>query len=55
MEAFMLIESTINETSTLSNSLDQFCMKYKLPREMSNFEKEDYKQKIEELKIKFGN
>ena len=54
-EGLLLIEASVNETSDLSNSLDEFCVKYKLSRKMSDFEKKDYVQKIEELKSKIKN
>lgn len=55
IEAFNLIQITINQTSDLSESLEIFCNKYKLPREMSDFDKNEYKEKIAEIKTKFGN
>lgn len=52
-EGLILIQASINETSELSNSLDEFCAKYKLLRKMSDFDKIDFSQKIEEMKSKF--
>ncbi len=54
-EGVLLIQVSINETSDLSNSLDEFCVKYKLSRKMSDFDKKDFAQKIEELKSKLKN
>ncbi len=54
-EAFALAQSTIKETSDLSDLLGNFCSKYKLSRELREFEKVDYKQKIEEIQTKLGN
>lgn len=55
MEAFNLIQTAINQASDLSESLEIFCDKYKLPREMSDFDKNDYQQKIDEIKSKLEN
>lgn len=49
-EGVLLIESSINETSNLSDSIDKFCTKYNLSRKMSDFKKEEYVKKIETLK-----
>jgi hypothetical protein len=54
-EGLILVETLVNETSDLSNSLEEFCIKYKLSKKMSDFEKEDYIQKIEVLKSKLKN
>ncbi|WP_298153907.1 hypothetical protein [Flavobacterium sp.] len=54
-EGLLLIQASINETSDLSNSLDAFCVKYKLSRKMSDFDKKNFTQKIEELKSKLKN
>lgn len=54
-EGILLLESSVNLTSDLSNAIDEFCTKYKLQREMSAFEKNGYKQKIEEVRIKLKN
>ncbi|SFB15003.1 hypothetical protein SAMN05660845_1871 [Flavobacterium swingsii] len=48
----VLVESLVSETSDLNNSLDEFCVKYKLPKKMSDFEKKDYAEKIKALKSK---
>ena len=55
MEAFNLIKVIVNQTSDLSESLEIFCIKYQLPREMRDFDKKDYAHKIDELKSKLGN
>ncbi len=54
-EGLLLLESSVNLTSDLSKTIDEFCTKYKLPRKMSEFEKNDYKQQIEEIRIKLKN
>lgn len=54
-EGLLLIQDSINETSVLSNSLDEFCVKYKLSRKMSDFDKKNLTQKVEELKSKLKN
>ncbi len=54
-EGLILVENLVYETSDLSDSLEEFCIKYKLSRKMSDFEKEDYIQKIEVLKSKLKN
>jgi len=51
----LLIEKSVKETSELSNNIDKFCEKYKLARKMSDFEKKDLSQKIENLKSKLKN
>ena len=55
MEAFNLIQISINQTSNLSESLEIFCDKYKLPRKMTDFDKKDYNEKIAEIKTKLEN
>ena len=54
IESFSLIQITIQQTSDLSESLEIFCHKHKLPREMKDFDKNDYNAKISELKTKLG-
>ena len=52
---FLLLESMVNHTDDLSNSLEKFCLKYQLPIKMSEFEKKEYTQKIEILKRELKN
>ena len=42
----LLIQTSINETSDFSNSLDLFCVKYKLSRKMSDFDKKNLHKEL---------
>lgn len=52
IEAFPLIQKTLNETNLLSDSLDEFCAKYKLERQMNDFEKDALQKKFDDVKAK---
>lgn len=54
-KGLLLIQTSVNETSDLNNSLDSFCIKYKLSKKMNEFDKKEFTQKIEELKSKLKN
>ncbi|MBM6497915.1 hypothetical protein [Flavobacterium macrobrachii] len=54
-QGILLMEKSVTETSELSNNLDMFCAKYKLSRRMSEFEKKELTQKIENLKSELKN
>ena len=54
-QAFVQLQETINQASSLSDSMEKFCDKYKLPIRLEDFDKEDYRKSIEEIKTKIGN
>ena len=55
VQAFTLMQEAINQASTLSDSMEKFCIKYKLTRRLNDFDKEDYRKAIEEIKAKIEN
>lgn len=55
IEGISLIETSVKETSDLSQSLDEFCLKYKLSRRMSDFDKNEFNEKIEKIKSELKN
>ena len=52
IEAFNIIQKTVNETSSLIDSVEEFCIKYKLPRKIDDIDKEALQKKAEEVKAK---
>jgi len=54
-KGLLAIEVLVNKTSELNNSLEEFCLKYELSKNMSDYEREEYTGKIERLKSKLEN
>ncbi|MCL9770455.1 hypothetical protein NAT47_08495 [Flavobacterium sp. HXWNR69] len=55
IDGISLIETSLKQTTDLSQSLDEFCLKYNLSRRMRDFDKNVFKEKIEKLKSELNN